>query len=147
MQTDIRAVDSVQRVAETLRARLEAEDFAGIAALYAPDAILDVTLPAWRFQLQGRAAIAAQFAHWYEIPARILRWDVRSASWGAVLEAEEIHDDGIYFRYTYHLIVEDGEIVRHFVFCPGAWTTEELEVQRREAPMVERANTAAALER
>lgn len=144
MQTEIASTRTVEELLNTYRERLESEDFEGLAGLYAPGALLDVTLPGWRFQLEGRRAIAAQFGHWYAIPAKILRWDVRPAGWGAVLEAEELHDDGIYFRYTYHLVVEDGSIVRHLVFCPGAWTPDDVQRQRRDAPMVEREEPNAA---
>lgn len=137
MRTTVMEDTNVERLVDRFRELVEGAEFERLAGLYAPEALLDVTLPAWRFQLRGPDAIRSQFRAWYEVPARILRWDVRSADWGAVIEAEELHEDGIYFRYTYHLTIEDDRIARHLVFCPGAWTPEDVAHQRRHAPMVE----------
>lgn len=137
MRTTLKEDTNVERLTDRFRGLVEEGEFDRLAALYAPAAMLDVTLPAWRFQLRGPDAIRDQFRAWYEVPARILRWDVKPARWGAVIEAEELHEDGIYFRYTYHLTIEDGRIARHLVFCPGAWTPEDVAHQRRHAPMVE----------
>lgn len=49
-------------IIESITARLTALDFEGLAELYRPDALLDVSVPQWRYQLQGREAIRQALA-------------------------------------------------------------------------------------
>src|SRR4029453_12245735 len=48
-------------VADTLVAALQAADWSALTEVYAPDVLLDMNLPTWRFQLQGREAVATYF--------------------------------------------------------------------------------------
>ena len=45
-------------VIDKLVTAMRAADWEAIAETYSPDVLLDVNLPTWRFQLQGRDAVA-----------------------------------------------------------------------------------------
>lgn len=120
----------------------ERQDHAGLAALYADDAVFDVTVGPWRYQRQGTEAILDQLREDYPTTPRIERWDERPLADGAVIEVEERlgepgSGDEHFFRYVHLLTADDaGRIVNDVIYCSGAWDTATVERQRREAPMV-----------
>ena len=46
---------------DTVRHCYETQDWDGLAALYAPDVLLDMHPPGWRYQTQGTDAASAQW--------------------------------------------------------------------------------------
>jgi ketosteroid isomerase-like protein len=66
-----------------LRSAIEAGDFETAARQYAEDAILDVTVDLWRFQVRGREAIEKRLAEDYAGPVVFRRWVERPTSRGA----------------------------------------------------------------
>lgn len=127
----------VDRITDCLRTG----DYEGLAQLYRPDALLDVNVPSWRYQLQGPDAILAQFR---EEELSLSRW--RCTGWratrtedGVVAETEVRfdHDGEERLWRDVHLIHTDGKaITEHVIYCCGIWDAETIARQRVEAPMV-----------
>lgn len=121
---------------------LRALDMEGLAALYRPDALLDVSVPQWRYQLQGAAAIAEQ---WREelAPAAGSGWvaslrETPTAD-GVAVEVE-VHftlDGEERMWREVHLVHTDGEaITEHVSYCTGIWDAATIARHAVEAPMV-----------
>lgn len=106
------------------------------AQALADDAVLDATVPHWRFTVGGGERIAAQFAEWYADPG----------------EFEEIHrtplPDGELVRFflvweekgvphgahqTHVLQVHGDRIVSDTMFCGGRWPASLLAEMESQA--------------
>jgi len=139
MQTQVERQETADTVATRLRTYLESGEIGRLAELYAPDALLDANLPAWRLQRQGTVAIVKQFEEWYPKPPRFVEWRERPTPWGAVVECAELHGKGAdetYFRTVCLLLIDGERIGLHIVYCTGAWDPATRERHDREAPMV-----------
>jgi len=94
------------------------------ADAWAPDAVVDATVPHWRMHLTGSAQIANTFAGWYADPGAfeelvrvplpdgelvrfLLTWVERGVPHAA--------------HQTHAIRVHGGRIVAHTVFCGGRW--------------------------
>lgn len=102
-----------------------------VADLYAADAVLDATVPGWRFHEQGGNAIAHQYAHWFADPGRFEELERRPTAEGEVvtyLLAWEEH--GVpHAAHHCHVLTVDrdtGRIVHDRVFCGGRWNATAL---------------------
>ena len=125
----------------TLRAAIEAGDFEIAARQYAEDAILDVTVDSWRFQVQGRHNIRRQLAADYGGRVTYRRWKERPTPWGVVVEVEAVQgeeSEPTFFRWVQLIELEDDLIIRDTIYCGGAWDRATVERWRRQDPMVER---------
>lgn len=100
---------------------LATAEHAAVDELYLPDALFDINLPQWRFQLRGPGAIRQQLDEWHPIAPDLVEWNLRPTSWGAVVELAlwEGDDHGLYSR-SVHLFDLHGErIARHVMYCIG----------------------------
>ena len=130
-------------LAEQIAARLRSFDFDGLADLYRPDALIDVSVPQWRFQLRGRDAVRELFrtdlalvrdsgrvSGWRETPTAdglVVEWEVRFVAEGEERLFREVH----VFR-------TDGvAITEHADYCTGIWDAATIARQAVEAPMVQ----------
>lgn len=93
--------------------------------LYAEDAVLDATVPNWRFQAAGPEAISAQYATWFADPGRFEQLERRPTPDGEVVtylltwqEVGELHA-----AHHCHVITlgPNGRIARDVVWCGGRW--------------------------
>jgi len=110
-------------LAERLRSCFERQDFTGLDELYSDDAMLELHVGAAHDVYRGRPAIVARYSEDYASPATLLRWDVRQAAWGAVVEAAAVQGDGrdkVFFRWVHLLGIENGRISTDTVYCTGA---------------------------
>ncbi len=114
------------------------------AALYAPDAVLDATVPEWRFPKYGPAAIASVWSHWFAEPGEFEELDRHRVTEGEVVRyliAGE--QDGVPFRAHHcHIITiagDTGLIAGHRVWCGGRWYPARL-AEMEEARRAEAAN-------
>jgi hypothetical protein len=116
-------------------------DWATIADSYAPDVLLDMNLPTWRFQLQGRDAASrylreqtSGLSNLHTTQRRVFRSDD-----GVIIE-EEMRFDGEGGEYLWRavdiFIVDGDQVVEHAQYCTGCWPPEQLARQATEAPMV-----------
>jgi ketosteroid isomerase-like protein len=106
--------------------------------LFAPDALFDLNMPVWRFQVQGPAAFGTQLQHINEGPVRIdVRRTVPTLS-GFVTEHEE-HDaanGGMKARRLWLCEVRDGRIAEVVGYCSGEWDEALRARHTIEAPMI-----------
>jgi hypothetical protein len=104
--------------------RVEAGGGASLGDLYHPTAILDATVPNWRFEVRGNEAIAAEYGRWFYEPGRFEEQARRTVPGGEVVTYLLSWEEGGVPHAAHHchvLTVEDGLITREQVFCGGRW--------------------------
>jgi hypothetical protein len=111
---------------DKLLAAISSGTGSAVGDLYADDAVLDATVPGWRFSRRGGSAIAAEYAGWYADPGRfeeldrvevpdgeivtfLLAWEER----GVPHAAHQCHQLGI--------DPSTGRISSDRAFCGGRW--------------------------
>ena len=97
---------------DALRTAMTTGDIDALAPAYARNAVLEASLPGGRVRRDGRDAIAAELATWWEGPGDVGEW--RAGEWpaGAALTAAR---DGVRRRHYLHL---SGDLVaRHWVYA------------------------------
>jgi ketosteroid isomerase-like protein len=131
-------------ITDHIIARLTVLDFDGLAQLYRPDALLDVSVPQWRYQLQGpeaiRQALAEELAPFVG-SARVTGQRATRTDDGVVVELEvRFMQDGEERQWReVHLFHTDGTaITEHLNYCTGVWDAATIARQALEAPMVRR---------
>ena len=119
-------------------------DVDGLTALYRSDALLDVSVPSWRYQLQGPQAIGEQLREELApIAAAGTVADLRATPTadGVVVEME-VHfvDDGEerMWREAHVLHTDGTAITEHVNYCTGIWDAATIARHAVEAPMVRR---------
>lgn len=125
---------------DTVRRCYENLDWDGLAALYAPDVLLDMHPPGWRYQMQGAEAASAQ---WKAIidqfeDFRVTWVRATPAADGVVIEWEMHtgHGDSEHLCRQADVLHGDGHtITEHVVFCTGMWDAATIARQKSEAPM------------
>jgi hypothetical protein len=105
---------------------LDAVEAATITACdaWAPDAVVDATVPNWRFDMRGVAAIRTEYARWFAYPGRFeeLRREPRPG--GELVEYLLTWEENGVPHAAHHvhiLTVADGRIVADTVMCGGRW--------------------------
>jgi len=92
--------------------------------VWADDAVLDATVPNWRFHRHGPAAIRSTYRQWFADPGRFeeLRRD-RVPGGETVRYVLAWSEDGVphVAHHMHHLSVVDGRIARDVVLCGGRW--------------------------
>jgi hypothetical protein len=126
---------------ETVRRCYEASDWDGLAALYAPDVLLDMHPPGWRYQIQGADAASGQWKaiidHFEDFRVTWVR--ATPTDGGVVVEWEMHtgHGDGEHLcRQADILHAGAGKITEHVVFCGGMWDAATIARHKTEAPMI-----------
>jgi hypothetical protein len=128
-------------VVDRLVAAMREASWDAIAETYAPDVLLDMNLPTWRFQLQGRDAVAQYFVEQTGglTDLRTTQHRVFPTDSGVIIE-EEMHFDGEGGEYLWRAVdifVIDGDTVtEHTQYCTGCWPPDQIARQAAEAPMV-----------
>lgn len=88
------------------------------------DAVLDATVPNWRFHARGARAVKRVFAHWFADPAHlhdVRRWPVPG---GEIVEyLLTWTEDGVpHAGHHLHVLdLHEGRIARDTFFCGGRW--------------------------
>ncbi len=102
------------------------ESGAGMGAdVFSPDAVLDATVPGWRFSAYGDAAIRAQLGGWFADPGRFEEIE-RIAVTGGELVLFTLswteHDVPHACHQAHLLRVDRGDrIIHDTAFCGGRW--------------------------
>ena len=122
-----RSRDGYTAVATRFRALL-AGDHGATAALYTDDALLDVNVPAWRFQHQGADPIRRQLDEWHPFAPEIVEWRELTTERGLLVEVALWEGEGhqLYCRSQHALEITSGRISRHTMYCTGDWSKESL---------------------
>jgi len=92
--------------------------------VWSADAVLDATVPHWRFQVTGADAIRSEYARWFADLAKFEYLRRRRTEDGEVVEYTlSWTEDGVpHAAHHMHLLtVEDGLIVADTVLCGGRW--------------------------
>jgi len=93
-------------------------------SVWAPDAVLDATVPGWRFRKQGRAAIRAEYATWFADPGRLEELSRIAIDAGEVVRyvLTWVENGVPHAAHHLHVIsVAGGQITSDTVFCGGRW--------------------------
>jgi hypothetical protein len=91
---------------------------------YADDAVLDATVPNWRFTVRGADAIRAEYSRWFADPAAFESLRRLPTDGGEVVEYTLSWTEGDVAHEAHHvhvLEVDGGRIVRDTVMCGGRW--------------------------
>lgn len=95
------------------------------ADVWAEGAVLDATVPNWRFGATGPDAIRATYATWFAHPARFADLRRLPTPGGEVVEYTLCwEEDGVpHAAHHAHLLTLDagGRIAEDHVFCGGRW--------------------------
>jgi hypothetical protein len=97
--------------------------------LFAADALLDATVPMWRYETTGARAVQAELAKWYGCPARLEQVQRRPFPGGEAVEIDlSWIEDGVpHAGHQLHVLaVSGGQIVSDTVFCGGRWPAQLL---------------------
>lgn len=100
-------------------------DRAALTSLYAPDALLDVNVPQWWFQVIGHGGIDPLLRQELDVPGRRCVALRRTDTSDGVLVETAVRfpasDGEGYWRDQHHLVFGNGLIVEHVVYCTGIW--------------------------
>jgi hypothetical protein len=102
---------------------VESGEIAG-CGVWRDDAVLDATVPNWRFQVTGADAIRAEYAKWFADPGAFEQLRRLRTEDGEVVEYTLTWtEDGVaHAAHHVHLLtVDDGQIVADTVLCGGRW--------------------------
>jgi hypothetical protein len=115
---------SRQRTAvDQFLAAIQAGTIAGCGA-WSADAVLDATVPNWRFQLTGPDAIRSEYAKWFADPGTFEDLRRLPTQDGEVLDYTLTWTEAGVPHAAHHahiLTVEDGLIAADTVLCGGRW--------------------------
>jgi hypothetical protein len=92
--------------------------------IYADGAVLDATVPGWRFTVAGSAPIGHQFAEWFRDPGHLEEVERHPTGSGEVVEYTITWEEsGVPHaaRHVHALTVVDDRIVRDHFWCGGRW--------------------------
>jgi hypothetical protein len=117
--------------------------------LFADDADFDATVPDWRFQLRGAAAISSQLAEWFYISGTYEELRRTPLPDGELVEftlAWEEHGVPHACHQAHVVRVDDEKIVADTVFCGGRWSAAllaEMAASQAARDVAERAESTA----
>jgi hypothetical protein len=92
--------------------------------IYAPSALLDATVPNWRFEVHRPAAISAQLSGSYARPGRLFDLTRSPLPGGEVVRftlAWTLDGDPMAAHQVHLFDVRDGAITGHDLWCGGQW--------------------------
>jgi hypothetical protein len=92
--------------------------------VWAPGAVLDATVPNWRFHRHGADAIRATYAEWFADPSRFEELQRQPIQGGEVVRyVLAWSEDGVPHtaHHAHFLTVVDGSIIADVVLCGGRW--------------------------
>ena len=92
---------------------------------WADDAVLDATVPNWRFTRRGADAIRAQYGGWFADPGRFEQLRRIPTPGGEVVEYLLAWEEGGVPHASHHVHIlevnEDDRITADIVMCGGRW--------------------------
>lgn len=98
--------------------------------LYAPDAVLDATVPGWRLEKLGPTDIVEEYAKWFADPGRLAELDRQLTRTGEVVSYTLTWEERGEPHAAHHchvlVIDEQNRITRDTVWCGGRWGAQLL---------------------
>ena len=127
-------VAMTQSPVDTFLAAVEHGSMAS-CSVWSPDAVLDATVPQWRFRRRGPAAIRAEYAGWFADPAHfeeLCRYVVEGGE--VVRYLLTWVENGVpHAAHHVHLLaVDGGQITSDTVLCGGRWPASLLAEMQAE---------------
>lgn len=92
--------------------------------IYHPAAVLDATVPHWRFESHGPAAIARQLSGWFADPGELFELDRVELPGGEVVRftlAWTENGRPMSAHQVHVLTVDEGLITHQDAWCGGRW--------------------------
>jgi hypothetical protein len=117
--TDTATRTTVDRFVAAIEAGVRVED-----GVFAADAVVDATVPNWRWTIRGATAIADTFAGWFADPGTFESVRRAPLAEGELLEFTLTwQENGVpHACHQAHILtVRDGSIVGDTVLCGGRW--------------------------
>jgi hypothetical protein len=119
---NIRSTDMTNPI-DSLTHAIEAGTI-GEAGVFAPDAVLDATVPNWRYTVNGAADIESELGRWFADPGRFEEIRRTPLPDGELVEfvLTWVEDGEPHMCHqAHHLEVRDGLITRDRAWCGGRW--------------------------
>jgi hypothetical protein len=95
------------------------------AGLFAPEVVLDATVPGWRFSVEGPQEVARQYGSWFNAPASFEELERFPVAGGEVLTYLLTWQEHGVPHAAHHCHVlffdDDGRIAGDRFFCGGRW--------------------------
>jgi len=107
--------------------------------LFAAHVFCDFTLPRWRLQAEGIAAVLALRRQGHPHPGRVPRYRCDRIATGFVLEVEERWDSGgeeWYCREMFRVDLLGDAIASLSVYCTGDWDKSRCAQHAREVKLL-----------
>jgi hypothetical protein len=115
-------------------------DADALADACAADVLVDLVVPQWRFQIEGREVLRAAIGGEEFVEGRSVAWHKRTETAdGVLLELEsQAAIDGQQRKWLTmnKFRIVDGAVVEIVQYCSGIWDEETIARQAVEAPMV-----------
>jgi hypothetical protein len=115
-------------------------DAEALADLCAEDVLVDLVVPQWRFQMQGREVLREGIASEEFLDGRRVTWHKRTDTADGVLLVVEtwapIDGEQRKWLAMNQFRIVDGVVVEIVQYCSGHWDAETIARQAVEAPMV-----------
>jgi hypothetical protein len=95
-----------------------------VSATFAPGAVLDATVPGWRFSVQSGERIGHQLAEWFRFPGTLEELDRHPTPTGEVVTYTVTWEENGVPHAAHHvhvLTIADDRIVRDGFWCGGRW--------------------------
>lgn len=113
-------------VQAALRGALERGNFEEFAGIYAPDAVLELSIQGARSVLAGAAAAAAGLGRLFPAAGKLVEWRAQASEHGLALWVEVSTGDGRALRQRQYLHVSDGAVARHWIYSAPPRSSEPL---------------------
>jgi hypothetical protein len=113
---------------ERYLAAIEGATMAGCTDL-APDMLLDATVPNWRFNVRGAAAVRDELSRWYADPGTFEDLERTSLPTGELIAFTLCwEEEGVpHTVHQAHIVeVSDGRITRDRAWCGGRWSATQM---------------------
>jgi hypothetical protein len=119
MTTQTQSLTAVDRFTAAIEAGARVEP-----GVFAADAVVDATVPNWRWTIRGAEAIGDTFAGWFADPGQFESLRRTTLPDGELLEFTLAwQENGVPHacHQAHRLTVREGRIVEDTVFCGGRW--------------------------
>ena len=103
------------------------------AALFAPEVVLDATVPGWRFTTNGADAVSQELGRWYADAGHLDELERTPVEGGELVELllSWVEDGVPHAAHQIHRLAIDGDVIRgDRVWCGGRWSETLLEQMR-----------------
>ena len=108
-------------------------------AMCAPDVLLELVAPMWRFQVVGQEAMRESLSGEFLEQRRVTELHVTRTADGVLIDAEAEgveNETHVKWWAMHHVRIDGDHIVEHIAHCSGMLDAGQVQRQATEAPMV-----------